>query len=262
MGGNRWRRALPPAAALAVTLLAWQAACVLFRIDPWLLPDPWRLVRYMADEASLLWWHLEYTLGLALRGMLLGSAAGVLCAVLFHALPAVRAALSPLIVMSQNVPLIALGPLLMVWFGFGLLPKMILLVLVCFFPVAWSMLAGLQHAEPQLREYLAMIGASRRQTFWRLELPASLPYFFSGLKLTAAYSFSTAVVAEWLGSGRGIGYFLVLQSRGYKTTGVFAAILCIVACSLLLYGLAAGVERIGLRRLRPGAERVKGGGAA
>ncbi|HEY8528328.1 MAG TPA: ABC transporter permease [Paenibacillaceae bacterium] len=262
MGGNRWRRALPPAAAVAGALLLWQAACAALDVPAWLLPDPWSIALYMAEEAELLFGHLAFTLGLALRGMLLGVAAGVVCAFLFHALPGVRAAFSPLLVASQNIPLIALGPLLMIWFGFGLLPKMILLVLVCFFPVAWSMLAGLGQSEPQLREYLAMIGASRLQTFFRLELPASLPYFFAGLKLTATYSFSTAVVAEWLGSGRGIGYFLVLQSEGYKTKGVFASIFCIVACSLLLYGLAALAEHWGLKRLRMGGSRAKGSGKA
>jgi|CeladaMinimDraft_18_1061708.scaffolds.fasta_scaffold00392_7 ABC-type nitrate/sulfonate/bicarbonate transport system permease component len=262
MAGKRWRRVLPPVSAIAGVLLIWQALCAALDIPAWLLPDPWSIALHMAEEAELLFGHVAFTLGLALRGMLLGVAAGVICAFVFHALPAVRAAFSPLLVASQNIPLIALGPLLMIWFGVGILPKLILLVLVCFFPVAWSMLAGLGRSEPQLREYLAMIGASRVQTFFRLELPASLPYFFAGLKLTATYSFLTAMVAEWLGSGRGIGYFLVLQYKGFKTTGVFASIFCIVACSLVLYGLAVLAESWVLGRLRMGGSRVKGGGGA
>jgi ABC-type nitrate/sulfonate/bicarbonate transport system permease component len=161
--------------------------------------------------------------------------------------------------MAQNVPVIALGPLLIVWFGFGLTPKLILLVLVCYFPVAWSMMTGLGQAEPQLREYMAMIGAGRWETLLRLELPASLPYFFSGLKITAAYSISSAIVAEWLGGSEGIGHYLVLKEKGFDTPAVFAAIVCIVAGSLLFYGLAALLERL-IIRWRPEPQR-RGGGA-
>jgi ABC-type nitrate/sulfonate/bicarbonate transport system permease component len=155
--------------------------------------------------------------------------------------------MSPILVLSQNVPIIALGPLLMIWFGFGLTPKLILLIIVCFFPIALSMLAGLGHAEPQLREYLGMIGASRWERMKRLEFPASLPYLFSGLKITVTYAVTSAVVAEWLGASKGIGYYLVLKFKGYDTSAVFGAIVCIVTLSLLLYGAAALLERLVIR---------------
>jgi len=207
--------------------------------------------------ASQLW----FTLRLALEGVGLGVAFGVAAALLFHLIPGVRAALSPIIIITQNIPIIALGPLLIVWFGFGLLPKLILLVLVCFFPIAWSMLAGLGQAEPHLREYLAMIGASRWEVLRRLELPASLPSFFTGLKMTATYSITAVIVAEWLGASEGIGHYLVLKSKGYDTAGVFSAIACIVALALLFYGAAALLERLAIR-WRPRRQAAQGGKSA
>lgn len=238
-----WRRAWPPAAALLVFLALWQAACALLPIDPWVLPAPSDIALDMKEDAELLVYHLASTLGLAMSGVGIGLAAGVLLAIALHLSPFVRSVVSPFVIASQNVPLIALGPLLMIWFGFGLTPKLILLTLVGFFPVAWSMLAGLGRAEPQLREYLSMIGASRMQMLLRLELPASVPYLFSGLKITVTYSVTTAIVAEWLGASRGIGYYLVLQYKGFDISAVFGSIICIVGLCLMLYGIAAWLER-------------------
>ncbi|CAM3719046.1 ABC transporter permease [Cohnella lubricantis] len=250
-----------PAGALALLVLVWQLICKLGGVDPWILPAPSAIAHNMWDDSSRLWSQVWFTLRLALKGIGLGIVIGVAAALLFHLIPGVRAALSPIIIITQNIPLIALGPLLIVWFGFGLLPKLILLVLVCFFPIAWSMLSGLGQAEPHLREYLAMIGASRWEVLWRLELPASLPSFFTGLKLTATYSITAVIVAEWLGSSEGIGHYLVLKSKGYDTPGVFSAIACIVALALLFYGAAALLERLAIR-WRPGRQAAQGGRSA
>jgi len=255
------RRAALSAGSLIAFVAVWQLVCALFRVDPWILPSPYRIARAIADDFPRLMNQLGFTLRLALEGVGLGVVFGVAAALLFHLIPGVRAALTPLIIVTQNVPLIALGPLLIVWFGFGLMPKLILLVLVCFFPVAWSMLAGLGQAESQLREYLAMIGASRREVLRRLELPASLPAFFTGLKLTAAYSVSAVIVAEWLGGSDGIGHYLVLKEKGFDTPGVFAAIVCIVALALAFYGAAAGLERLAIR-WKPRRTEAKGGDGA
>ncbi|RUS46462.1 ABC transporter permease [Cohnella sp. AR92] len=260
MAGNV-RKALVPGGTLLALVLVWQASCSLFRIDAYVLPSPWTIASYMADNAARLWDQLWFTLRLALKGIGLGVAIGILAALLFHLIPGVRSALSPIIIITQNIPTIALGPLLIVWFGFGLLPKLILLALVCFFPVAWSMLAGLGQAAPHLREYLSMIGASRWEILRRLELPASLPSFFTGLKLTATYGVTAAIVAEWLGASEGIGHYIVLKSKGYDTTGVFAAIVCIVAMALAFYGLAVLLEKLVIR-WRPAASNGRGGRAA
>jgi ABC-type nitrate/sulfonate/bicarbonate transport system permease component len=256
---SAWSRAWPPAVSIVGVIAIWQAACRFGGIEPWILPAPSAIAQRLAEDAGILSGHLLSTLGLAMSGVGVGLAAGVAVAILLHLLPLVRSALSPIVIASQNVPLVALGPLLMIWFGFGLTPKLILLTLVCFFPVAWSMLAGLGEAEPQLREYLSMIGASGWEQLWRLELPASLPYLFSGLKITVTYSVTTAIVAEWLGASRGIGYYLVLKFKGYDTTGVFGAVLCIVTLCLILYGLAGWFERRAIYWRRSSARHGKAG---
>ncbi|MBB6675505.1 ABC transporter permease [Cohnella nanjingensis] len=261
MASNAWRKTLLPAGTLIGLLLLWQACCMAFDIARYTLPAPWDIARRMAEDGPRLLDQTWSTLRLALKGIGLGIALGIGSAIVFHLIPGVRSALSPIIIITQNIPLIALGPLLIIWFGFGLLPKLILLALVCYFPIAWSMLAGLGQAEPHLREYLAMIGASRLEVLRRLELPASLPYLFSGLKITATYSITSAIVAEWLGASEGIGHYLVLKSKGYDTTSVFAAIVCIVTLSLAFYGLAVLLERLAIR-WRPGRPAAAEGGKA
>ncbi|TFE24969.1 ABC transporter permease [Cohnella luojiensis] len=247
MGNKALRSFLIPIATLIGFIAVWQISCIVFEMDPWILPDPRTIALRMAEDSALLWKHFLSTLKLALMGVGLGLAVGIIVAIVLHSVSFLRTALSPLLVLSQNVPIIALGPLLMIWFDFGLMPKLILLIIVCFFPIALSMLIGLGQAEPQLREYLGMIGATRWERMKRLEFPASLPYLFSGLKITATYAVSSAVVAEWLGASKGIGYYLVLKFKGYDTSAVFGAIVCIVTLSLLLYGAAALLERLVIR---------------
>jgi len=209
----------------------------------------------MYEDAGTLWMHAKATFGLALAGLGMGAAVGIAVALVLHAVPLLREALAPMLVLSQNVPLIALGPLLMIWFGFGLTPKLILLVLVCFFPVALSVLVGLGQAEPQLREYLGMIGASWWERLKWLEFPASLSYLFSGLRIAATYVVSSAIVAEWLGANKGIGFYLKLKFTGFEQAAVFGSIVCIVAMSLLFFYVVVVAERLVMRwRPRPAQE--------
>jgi ABC-type nitrate/sulfonate/bicarbonate transport system permease component len=247
MGNKTLRSVLISIATLIVFIALWQVSCIVFVMDRWILPDPWTIALRMAEDSALLWKHIQSTLKLTLMGVGLGLAVGIIVAIVLHSVPFLRMAISPLLVLSQNVPIIALGPLLIIWFGFGLTPKLILLIIVCFFPIALSMLAGLGHAEPQLREYLGMIGASRWERMKRLEFPASLTFLFSGLKITVTYAVTSAVVAEWLGASKGIGYYLVLKFKGYDTSAVFGAIVCIITLSLLLYGAVALLERLIIR---------------
>jgi len=231
-----------------ITMLAligiWQAVCDLFGIQTYTLPSPWDIAVTMYRDSAVLWDHAQATFALALAGLGLGLACGIAIAVILHIVPLLREAFAPLLVLSQNIPLIALGPLLMIWFGFGLTPKLILLVLVCFFPVALSVLVGLGQAEPHLREYLAMIGVSRWERLKRLEFPASLSYLFSGLRIAATYVVSSAIVAEWLGASKGIGFYLKLKFNGFDQPAVFGSIACIVGLSFLFYYSVVVAERL------------------
>ncbi|MFD0671797.1 ABC transporter permease [Cohnella sp. GCM10027633] len=247
MGNNALRTIGLPVAALAAFIGIWQLYCYLSGIAEYTLPSPSDIAVRMAEDRELLWMHFKATLALALMGLGLGLVVGVALAMIIHVVPLLREALAPLLVISQNVPLIALGPLLMIWFGYYLTPKLILLVIVTFFPVTLSMLTGLGQAEPHLREYLGMIGATRWEKLKRLELPASLPYMFSGLKIAATYVVSSAIVAEWLGANKGIGYYLQLKFKGFDMPAMFGSIVCIVALSIAFFGVVALLEKLVIR---------------
>lgn len=162
---------------------------------------------------------------------------------LLHLLPWARRAFYPLIILSQNVPSIALGPLLIIWFGFGLLPKIVLITLVCFFPVAVAAMGGLAQSDQVMMNYMKMAGASKWQIFTKLELPSSIPALFSGVKISATYAVMGAVVAEWIGADKGIGYYMLLQKSAYRTDRMFVAIVIIVLLSLVLFAIIALLEK-------------------
>jgi len=246
--GNRTLRTIGlPIVALIVFIGVWQLYCHLSGIEEFTLPAPSDIASRMADDRALLWMHFLATLKLSLTGLGLGLLVGIALAVIIHSVPLLREAVAPLLIISQNIPLIALGPLLMTWYGFGLTPKLILLVIVCFFPVTLSMLTGLGQAEPHLREYLGMIGASKWERMKRLEFPGSLPYLFSGLKIAATYVVSSAIVAEWLGANKGIGYYLQLKFRGFQISALFGSIVCVIILSLAFFGTVVLLERAVIR---------------
>ncbi|SDT44332.1 ABC-type nitrate/sulfonate/bicarbonate transport system, permease component [Paenibacillaceae bacterium GAS479] len=243
----RLRAVWPPLLVLAALLLVWEAAVRLSSVEAWLVPAPSAIVQDAWDARERLAEHTVATLRLTLFGFAGGTAAGFGLAALLHLLPFVRSGVYPLLVLSQNVPLIALGPLLVVWFGFGLLPKLLLVMLVCFFPVCVAMLGGLRGGDPALERYMRMIGAGRWRRFISLELPGSITHLFSGLKLAASYSVTGAVVAEWIGSEKGLGIFMLLSSKGFKTSLVFAGVAIVVTLSLLLFAAVTGAERLTVR---------------
>ncbi|MBD2846140.1 ABC transporter permease [Paenibacillus sp. IB182496] len=248
--GNKWLAYWPSAAVMTALLLLWQGAVIVFDIEEWFLPGPAAIVRETAAIWPRLLEHTGATLRLTLLGYALGTTAGIAVGMLFHLAPGLRRSTYPLLVLSQNVPIIVLGPLLLMWLGFGMLPKIVLLVLVCFFPVSVAMLAGLGSADSSLTNYMRMIGAGNWTIFRRLELPHAVPSLFSGLKIAAAYSVTSAIVAEWIGASKGLGYFIQLSARGFQAPRVFAAVLIIVLLSMLLFGAVALAERR-LLRWRP-----------
>ncbi|WP_337098784.1 ABC transporter permease [Paenibacillus sp. YIM B09110] len=253
--GNKsgaWAKVWPPVIVIAALLACWQAVTMWGQVDQWLLPSPLSIVQ---EAASANVWprlaeHTGATLRLTLLGFAGGSAAGFLLAALLHLIPGLRTAVYPLLVVSQNVPIVVIGPLLTMWLGYTLLPKVLLVMMVCFFPISVAMLSGLTNTDPQLRNYLQMIGTGKWQLFWKLELPHAVIHLFSGLKLAASYSVLSAIVAEWLGTNKGLGYFMQLSAKGFMPERVFASVFIIVALSLSLFGLMTLAEKL-LLRWRP-----------
>lgn len=249
---RRWiQQALPPVALSVVLLAVWQAAVMLFQIPGWLLPSPLAIVGEASASFDKISMHALATLRLTVLGFVIGSAFGLVLSFGLHRFEKVRAALYPLLVLSQNVPTIVLAPLLMLWFGFGLFPKIVVITLVCFFPIAVATLDGFARTDRTMLSYMQMIGASRRQIFLKLELPHALPSMFSGLKISATYSVMGAIIGEWLGSDRGIGVYMLLQKTAFRIDRVFISIVFIMGLSLLLFGLIMLLEKW-LIRWKPG----------
>ncbi|WP_139998224.1 ABC transporter permease [Paenibacillus paridis] len=242
-----WSKLWPPALLLIILLGCWQGALELGILKEWMVPSPVMII----EEAIRIWprlmEHTEATVQLTLLGFAGGTAVGFVLAALLHLIPGVRTAVYPLLVLSQNVPVIAIAPILTMLLGWGLLPKVLLVMMVCFFPITVAMLGGLMNTDQPLRNYLQMIGIRKWKLFWKLELPHAIVHLFSGLKIAASYSVLSAVVAEWLGTNKGLGAFMLISSKGFKPDRVFAAVFIIVVLSLTLFGLIALAERLVIR---------------
>ncbi|MDQ1236928.1 ABC-type nitrate/sulfonate/bicarbonate transport system permease component [Paenibacillus sp. SORGH_AS306] len=255
-----WNRLWPPLGAVVLLLIIWQLATSLFHIETWILPSPALIGHEAWSEKDRLGLHTWATLKLTLSGFSIGVAFGLLVAGVLHYIPFLRSALYPLLILSQNIPTIALGPLLVIWFGFGILSKLIVIILVCFFPVTIAALSGLATTDRTMLNYMQMIGASKNQIFWKLELPFSLPSIFSGVKIAATYSVMGAIIAEWISSSEGIGYYMMLQKSAFRTDHMFLAILVVVVISLMLFMLINMIEKWCVRWHHPAQHRaVKGG---
>lgn len=237
------RGVLAPALAVVLLLAVWEAAVRIFGIEAWLLPSPSAIALEGVAVAPDIGEDIVATTSLTLLGFALGAVLGLLVAGLLHRIEPLKAALYPLLIVSQNVPTIALAPLLVIWFGFGLTPKIVIIVLVTFFPVAVAAMDGLRGADRTMLDYLRMSGASRSQIFRTLEVPWALPSVFSGLKIAATYAVMGAVIGEWVGSDKGIGHYMLLQKSAFRADRVFVSIVVIVLLSLVLFAVIALVER-------------------
>jgi ABC-type nitrate/sulfonate/bicarbonate transport system permease component len=183
------------------------------------------------------------TLREVLLGFLCALAAGLAFAVILHLSDTLRRAFYPLLVASQTIPPVAIAPILIVWFGFGLGPKVLLIALVCFFPITVNTLDGLRSVDPQLITMMRTLGASRAQILGRVELPSALPFFFSGTKIAIAVAVIGAVFAEWAGASSGLGHQILIASSNLLTARMFAAITLLSVMAIVLFAVVAVIER-------------------
>jgi ABC-type nitrate/sulfonate/bicarbonate transport system permease component len=246
------RKSWRPLLVLLLLFILWEIMVDLFHVPKWLLPSPTDIFQEATLNGTVLTIHLMSTLKLTLSGFFIGTAVGLITAIILYLIPYLKEALYPLLILSQNIPTIVLAPLLVIWFGFGILPKIIVITLVCFFPVTVAALDGFKQTPSELRHYLAMAGANKWQLFSKLEFPYALPSIFSGIKISATYSVLGAVISEWLGAKEGIGVYMTLASSSFRTDRVFVAIFIIMILSLLLFALIQGLEKILVRWQKQG----------
>ena len=237
-----------PAAALVLTLLVlWELATHLWEVQPWLLPAPSAIWKAGLAARGLLGPHIWQTAQETLWGFLLALGVGLALGLLIEFSPLVRYALYPLLVISQTIPIIAIAPLLVIWLGYGIWPKIIVVGLVCFFPIVVNTADGLRSADPELIALLRTMGASEGQIFRLVRWPGALPMIFSGIKIAITYSVVGAILGEWVGASRGLGVFMLRATNSFRTDWVFASIAITAILSICLFGLVSAAERLSLR---------------
>ncbi|WP_240666513.1 ABC transporter permease [Longirhabdus pacifica] len=231
-----WLRGWPAFTVVIFLLILWEFSSYIFQLDAWILPSPSMIYDEWLLVGDRVWEHSMTTLKITLIGFTLGIFFGITTAILLHLVPWLNRAFFPLLIISQNIPIIALAPILVIWFGYNLIPHYILITLICYFPITISMITGLQQTEHHYKHLVQMMGASKWETFLKLELPFSTPYIFSGLKISATYSVMGAVIAEWAaGSSNGIAAFMKLSLSSFKTPRVFIGFIVIVVLSFTFY---------------------------
>lgn len=240
---KRYQDYLPAIVLVIILVLAWQAYAASGLVSSTILPTPSSIMTTLVSNRSILWGHSLQTLSETLIGLGLAILLGVGFGIALFISSKLRKALYPLLVVSQTVPIIALAPLLLIWFGFDLVPKVIVVVLYCFYPISISVLGGITTADDQLVDLMKSLHASRWQTLRYVQLPAALPAFFSGLKIATTYAISGAVVGEYVGAYKGLGIYMETAAHADAINAVFAAIFVIVGLSILLLSLVIVIEK-------------------
>jgi putative hydroxymethylpyrimidine transport system permease protein len=245
------RKILIAAAWIVVLLGAWEAAVRLAHVPPYILPPPSRVAATFASQFPTLARHGATTLAEIALGLSIAGVLGFALAVALHASPSFERAARPFLLASQMVPVFAIAPLLVLWLGYGIWPKVVVAALIGFFPVAVSELDGLRSAGAGSTDLLRAMGATRCQLLTKLLIPASLPSLFSGLKLAATLSVVGATIGEWVGARRGLGFLMLEANARLRVDLVFASILTLTLVGLLLYLALRIIERRALRWREP-----------
>ena len=243
MRASSYMKWVAPAVTVVAVLAIWQAVCSLGLVPSFLLPSPVDVAGAIAEDFDLLMMHAGFTLAEALVGLAVGIAVGFAIALLMDRFRIIYQALLPLVTISQTIPTIAIAPLLVLWLGYGMLPKVLLVALTTFFPITVSLTQGFRSVDPDAVDLMRTMNASWWQILRFAKLPAATGQFFSGLRISATYAVVGAVVAEWLGGFSGLGVYMTRVRKSYAYDEMFAVILIIVALSLVLMGVVSLIQR-------------------
>ena len=251
---NQVREYSPAALFLVVVVALWEWTVRARDVADYLMPPPSQLWTAFLDQRGVLPAHIQTTLSEALLGLFFAIVLGVGLAALIASLPLARRVLYPVLVVSQNIPVLVLAPLLAVWFGFGLMPKVLIVVLIGFFPIAVNTAEGLMNADREMISLVRSMGASRWQVLRAVLVPSAVPSFFAGLQIGAAYAVIGAVIAEWMGASSGLGLFITRSQRAFRTDQMFMAVVVISLVSIALFVSVQLLARIAMPWRHAGAD--------
>jgi NitT/TauT family transport system permease protein len=246
--GERFRDAISrswrPVALLVACVAAWWVITAADLVQSYLVPSPGRTLQVMVDKRGYIGHHGWVTTYETLLGFAIAVVVGVLVAMIMVYSTSVERTLYPILLFAQVVPKVAIAPLLVVWLGFGLAPKVVVAVLIAFFPVVISMVTGLKAVDPEMIQLSATMGAGPLQTFTKIRFPASLPYLFSGLKVAVTLAVTGAVVGEFVGANEGLGYVIQQANGNLDTPMLFAGLLVMSLIGVVLFMLVEFAERL------------------
>lgn len=234
---------LPPLVIVLLLLGGWQIASEAGALPSYIFPPPTTVVKELFAQPGLFWENAETTLEEIFLGGLIGIVFGFIVGSLISMSRVLRAAFYPLVVASQSVPILALAPLLILWLGFGIAPKIVIVVQIVFFPVAVAAIQGLSTVDPAIMVFGHSLGAGKWELFWKVRFPSMLPYLFAGLKISLSYAAIAAVIAEYIGATTGLGALMSRANSGYETNVLVASVFLVTLIGLALFVLTVVIER-------------------
>jgi len=241
---SRWRRnLLPPFLLIIFVILVWQTVAIRSGLSAFILPSPIQVLQAGWETREVLGSAITTTMLETMIGLTIATILGVLIAAAIDLSSVLRRALYPILVASQTVQILAIAPLLIIWFGFSMLPKVMIVVLICFFPLAVNTADGLASADPDYVSLLRAMGADRKQVWRLVRFPAALPAFFTGLRIAVTYSVVGATIGEWVGGSEGLGLYMLRSKNALATDQVFVGIVLTSMLSIGLFLLVYVIER-------------------
>lgn len=254
--GGGLAHGIPAVLSVASAFALWEIYVRLSGISPLMLPAPSRVVEQILLNRALLWDNTRPTLQATLAGFTLSLSVAFAFSVLLDFIPRLRRALFPIFVVSQTLPLVAIAPLVVLWFGFDLTPKVLLVALVTFFPMLVALVDGYDATDPEIEALLRSMGASRGVIFRAARLPSAMPYFFAGLRISITYAVVAAIFAEYVGARAGLGIVILNAKNSFRPDLMLAAVVISSALTLVLFAVTAVLQHFVLRWRNAGAQRT------
>lgn len=252
---KKYRKYWLPLLSLFVTLGIWEACVRVFSISLYILPAPSKILSSIVENAETLWMHSMVTLQEAIIGLTLAAVFAILVAIAMDLSKTFKHSIFPHLVVTQTVPVMVLSPLFSIWLGFGMAPKILMVILMCFFPIAIAFCDALQQVDQKQINLLKSFGATKWQIYTYVKIPAAATALFSGLKVAATYCIGGAIVGEWISASAGLGYYMIRVKNGYMLDKVFACVVVVILWSLLLHFAISLIEWIAFPYKRKREER-------
>ena len=244
---DKIKNSLYPVVTFLIILIIWQFVVEGFNIPQYILPSPIDILGVFFTDYENLYLHTVFTLNEALLGFILSIIIALVMGILMDFIPIFKKCFYPIMLVTQTIPTITIAPLLIMWFGFGILPKILMVTLTCFFPILINFVDGMENLDKDYLNLFKTMNAGKLNTFTHLKFPMSMDKLFSGLMISSTYAVMAATVAEWLGGSQGLGVYMVRSKSAYALDKVFASTLIVVVSSLIFVGIIQGIKKIVLR---------------